>query len=103
MKRKDVYFYYTTTGWMMWNWLVRQVHLYSFVKHNSGLSTGASIVLFDGSPFKPTPNILWELVERFRFFKNCENNSAESLFLVLLQNSFKAFKQVKLDLVKITI
>ncbi|KAI8923537.1 hypothetical protein BC831DRAFT_501413 [Entophlyctis helioformis] len=48
---KDVYFYYTTTGWMMWNWLV------------GGLATGAAIVLYDGSPFKPTPNRLWELVD----------------------------------------
>ena len=48
---KDVFFYYTTTGWMMWNWLV------------SGMATGATLVLFDGSPFKPTPAYLWELVD----------------------------------------
>lgn len=46
----DVFFYYTTTGWMMWNWLL------------SGLSTGACVVLYDGSPFKPTTLRLWELV-----------------------------------------
>ena len=51
MGPKDVFFYYTTTGWMMWNWLV------------SGLATGASIVVYDGSPFKPTPGRLWELVD----------------------------------------
>ncbi|CAG8823569.1 11355_t:CDS:1, partial [Gigaspora rosea] len=45
----DVFFYYTTTGWMMWNWLV------------SGLATGCAIVLYDGSPFNPSPSILWEL------------------------------------------
>ncbi|TVP60279.1 MAG: acetoacetate--CoA ligase [Halomonadaceae bacterium] len=48
---KDVVFYYTTTGWMMWNWLV------------SGLALGATLVLFDGSPFAPTPEVLWQLAE----------------------------------------
>lgn len=52
MKEDDVFFYYTTTGWMMWNWLV------------AGLSVGSSIVLYDGSPFKPSPSILWELTEK---------------------------------------
>ncbi|RUS31282.1 acetoacetate-CoA ligase [Jimgerdemannia flammicorona] len=53
----DVFFYYTTTGWMMWNWLT------------AGLAVGATIVLFDGSPFKPGPGALWELglVELWRF------------------------------------
>lgn len=49
MTPDDVLFYYTTTGWMMWNWLV------------AGLSVGATIVLWDGSPFKPSPICLWEL------------------------------------------
>jgi acetoacetyl-CoA synthetase len=35
----DVFFYFTTCGWMMWNWLV------------SGLASGATLVLYDGSPF----------------------------------------------------
>ncbi|KAG0050336.1 hypothetical protein BGZ83_004880 [Gryganskiella cystojenkinii] len=48
----DILFQYTTTGWMMWNWLV------------SGLTFGATIVLFDGSPFKPGPSALWDLVEK---------------------------------------
>ncbi|CAI2173799.1 10214_t:CDS:2 [Funneliformis geosporum] len=52
MTENDVFFYYTTTGWMMWNWLV------------SGLSVGCSIVLYDGSPFKPSPAILWKLTEQ---------------------------------------
>ena len=41
-------FYYTTTGWMMWNWLV------------GGLATGASIFLFDGAPVYPKIDILLE-------------------------------------------
>ncbi|KAI9482744.1 MAG: acetoacetate-CoA ligase [Benjaminiella poitrasii] len=51
MGPEDVFFYYTTTGWMMWNWLV------------SGLAIGATLVLWDGSPFKPAPISLWELVD----------------------------------------
>ena len=47
----DVVFYFTTCGWMMWNWLV------------SGLSCGASLVLYDGSPFHPAPDRLWDLVD----------------------------------------
>ncbi len=39
LRRQDVLFYFTTCGWMMWNWLV------------SGLATGATLVLYDGSPF----------------------------------------------------
>ena len=39
-------FYYTTTGWMMWNWLV------------GGLATGSSIFLFDGAPVYPTIDVL---------------------------------------------
>lgn len=47
----DILFYYTTTGWMMWNWLV------------GALSVGASIVLYEGSPFKPEAGTLWSLVD----------------------------------------
>ncbi|MGD8533922.1 MAG: acetoacetate--CoA ligase, partial [Gammaproteobacteria bacterium] len=47
----DVLFYFTTCGWMMWNWLV------------SGLARGATLVLFDGSPFAPDPGILWRIAE----------------------------------------
>ncbi|XP_078339308.1 acetoacetyl-CoA synthetase-like [Crassostrea virginica] len=52
MARDDVFFYYTTVGWMMWNWLV------------SGLAVGAAIVLYDGSPLIPHPNHLWDLVDQ---------------------------------------
>ena len=40
------------TGWMMWNWLV------------SALAVGASVVLYDGSPFIPSPNVIWDLVDK---------------------------------------
>jgi acetoacetyl-CoA synthetase len=49
--RDDVVFYFTTCGWMMWNWLV------------SGLATGATLVLYDGNPFHPGPEALWEMAE----------------------------------------
>ena len=51
LKRRDTIFYFTTCGWMMWNWLT------------SSLGTGASLVLFDGNPFHPDPGALWELAQ----------------------------------------
>jgi acetoacetyl-CoA synthetase len=51
LNRDDVIFYYTTCGWMMWNWLV------------SSLAVGATIVLYDGSPFYPGPDALWKLAD----------------------------------------
>jgi acetoacetyl-CoA synthetase len=51
LHRDDRLFYFTTCGWMMWNWLV------------SGLAVGSTIVLFDGSPFSPDGNVLWDLAD----------------------------------------
>ena len=48
----DRVFYFTTCGWMMWNWLA------------SALASGATIVLYDGSPFHPERDVMWDLVER---------------------------------------
>ena len=48
IKENEKLFYYTTTGWMMWNWLV------------GGLATGSSIYLFDGAPVYPKIDILLE-------------------------------------------
>jgi acetoacetyl-CoA synthetase len=50
---EDVFFYYTTTGWMMWNFLV------------SGLSVGCTLVLYDGSPLRD-PSYLWHLVDELQ-------------------------------------
>lgn len=47
----DVVFWYTTTGWVMWNLTV------------GGLLTGSSIVVYDGSPAHPDPGVLWNVVE----------------------------------------
>jgi len=51
VKREDKIFYFTTCGWMMWNWLV------------SSLGLGASLILFDGNPFYPNPGALWKLAQ----------------------------------------
>ena len=48
----DRMFWFTTTGWMMWNFLV------------CALLTDAAIVLYDGSPAIPTSDVLWDLAER---------------------------------------
>ncbi|SDZ59534.1 acetoacetate--CoA ligase [Pseudomonas sp. NFIX28] len=48
----EVLFYYTTCGWMMWNWLV------------SGLAVGATVLLYDGSPFHPAPEHLIDLIDQ---------------------------------------
>ena len=50
----DRLFYFTTCGWMMWNWLV------------SGLASGATVVLYDGSPFFPDENAVFDLVAQER-------------------------------------
>ena len=47
----DRVFYFTTLGWMMWNWLV------------SGLASGATLLLYDGSPFAPDGNILFDFAD----------------------------------------
>ncbi|RLB71572.1 MAG: acetoacetate--CoA ligase [Deltaproteobacteria bacterium] len=51
LKREDKLFYFTTCGWMMWNWLV------------SGLAVGATLILFDGSPFYPDGGATFKLAE----------------------------------------
>ncbi len=54
LKRGDRLFYYTTCGWMMWNWLV------------SGLASGAALLLYDGHPLSAAGNILWDYAEQER-------------------------------------
>ncbi|WP_347491134.1 acetoacetate--CoA ligase [Desulfoscipio sp. XC116] len=51
LKREDTIFYFTTCGWMMWNWLV------------SSLALGATVLLYDGSPFYPGPGAMWQLAQ----------------------------------------
>lgn len=51
LKREDRIYYFTTCGWMMWNWLV------------SSLAVGATIILFDGSPFYPDAGSIFQLAQ----------------------------------------
>ena len=51
LTREDTIFYFTTCGWMMWNWLT------------TSLAVGATLVLFDGNPFHPHPAALWEMAQ----------------------------------------
>ncbi len=52
LKPGDRFFWYTSTGWMMWNFLI------------GGLLAGATIVIYDGSPGYPNLNVLWELAQK---------------------------------------
>ena len=51
---EDTLFYFTTCGWMMWNWLV------------SGLASGATLILYDGSPFADEGKVLLDAIDRER-------------------------------------
>ncbi len=52
VRRDDKVFYFTTCGWMMWNWLV------------SALASEATVLLYDGSPFYPDGNVLWDFTTK---------------------------------------
>ena len=52
LRRGDRVFYFTTCGWMMWNWLA------------TALATEVTLVLYDGSPFYPDSNMVFDLVDR---------------------------------------
>ena len=51
LKREDAIFYFTTCGWMMWNWLT------------CSLAAGATVLLYDGNPFHPEPGALWKMAQ----------------------------------------
>src|SRR5690606_14195168 len=72
----DVVFYYSTCGWMMWNWMV------------SSLALGASIVLYDGSPFAGGAQRLWQIAEQegitvfgssAKYFASCETEGLKPI------------------------
>jgi acetoacetyl-CoA synthetase len=71
IKAGDRLFYFTTLGWMMWNWLV------------SGLSSGATLLLYDGSPFHPNGNILWDYAEAER----CTHFGASAKYIDALKKA----------------
>jgi acetoacetyl-CoA synthetase len=71
---RDTLFWFTTCGWMMWNWLI------------SGLASRATIVLYDGSPSHPDLGALWRIVEKAgithfgtspKFLAACSNSGIE--------------------------
>ncbi len=74
LSQGDKLFYYTTCGWMMWNWT------------QSALSLGATVLQFEGSPFYPGPNVLWEFAEQEKV--NVFGTSAKYLSVLEEQNYF---------------
>ncbi|MFQ3235282.1 MAG: acetoacetyl-CoA synthetase [Paraglaciecola sp.] len=52
LTENDTLFFYTSCGWMMWNWMI------------SGLALGANIILYDGSPISPTPSKLFDICQQ---------------------------------------
>lgn len=92
LTRDDTIFYFTTCGWMMWNWLI------------SALAIGTTVVLYDGSPFYPDGNALWNLADELeitvfgtsaKYIASCEaaeiqpnvNNSLPKLRAILSTGS----------------
>lgn len=71
IKKDDRVFYFTTCGWMMWNWLV------------PNLAWGATILLYDGSPFYPSPLALFDFAET----ENATLLGTSAKFLEALDNS----------------
>jgi len=86
LKSDDNIFYFTTCGWMMWNWLV------------SSLAVGATVVLFDGNPFYPEQETLWELAqdEKITIF-----GTSAAYIHALLNNNIKPAKQYNLTSLRI--
>lgn len=68
--RDDRIFYFTTTGWMMWNWLI------------TALASEACVMLYDGSPFYPGPNVLWDFVDDH----NCKLFGTGAKYIDALRN-----------------
>ncbi len=85
LKRSDHVFYFTTCGWMMWNWLA------------SALATGATLILYDGNPFFPDPGVLWRMTERERV--TVFGTSAKYLS-ALEKNGYRPREQVELAALK---
>lgn len=67
----DTLFYLTSCGWMMWNWLA------------SGLASGCTLLLYDGSPLHPSPNALWRIAEE----ENVSVFGASAAYLRAMENA----------------
>jgi acetoacetyl-CoA synthetase len=82
LRAGDPFFYYTTCGWMMWNWLV------------SGLAVGATLTLYEGSPFHPDPGVLWRIAERERL---AVFGTSARYLASLRQSGYRPREAVRLD------
>lgn len=78
-------FYYTTTGWMMWNWLV------------SALALDGAIVLYDGSPLSPDPGVLWRMADRYRV---THFGASARYYAALEKSGFRPRENVELGALK---
>ena len=85
IRENDRLFYYTTTGWMMWNWLV------------GGLNTGSSIFLFDGAPVHPKIDVLLEYCQD----KKINLFGVSAKYLDHLKNKKYSCKNLDLSSIKI--
>ncbi len=85
IRENEKLFYYTTTGWMMWNWLV------------GGLATGASIFLFDGAPVYPKIDILLEYCQN----KKINLFGVSAKYIDHLKNEKYKSKNLNLNSIKI--
>jgi acetoacetyl-CoA synthetase len=82
LNRNDKIFYFTTCGWMMWNWLV------------SSLAVGATILLFDGSPFYPGPETLFKFADE----QGMSVFGTSAKYIAAVENSgLKPAEKFKLD------
>lgn len=81
LKKDDRLFFFTTCGWMMWNWLLGGIH------------TGATLCLFDGSPFHPDPAILWRCADDWQ----CSHFGISAKYIDSLKKSgYEPIKQQQL-------
>ncbi|MGQ0836297.1 MAG: acetoacetate--CoA ligase [Gammaproteobacteria bacterium] len=85
VRRGDRLFYFTTCGWMMWNWLA------------SALASGATLILYEGSPFHPDAGALWRLAQELRV--TIFGTSAKYL-QALEKSEFAATREVDLTSVR---
>lgn len=81
----DRFFWYTTTGWMMWNFLV------------GGLLTGSTIILYDGNPAYPTKDMLWKLAEET---KMTLFGTSASYITSCMKDDLKPYQQFDLHYLK---
>lgn len=78
IKKNDYVFYFTTCGWMMWNW------------HISALASGATLVLYEGSPLHPNKQVLFDLIDQHNisfFGTSAKYIDALNKFKMVLKNS----------------